>query len=194
MASLATFYRKWAAQITPLFREHLAWIYAERPVSDEEAARILRGAEFVCTFAFRVRHRAPPGLSLAPVGALTGAAATALRPGLRELLKFAGPATPIALPGGLVARFTPDSGLDLELRLPAADVVSLGLYLALCHLPVSLLRACKTPGCERVFLGAKNQRYCPAHQLGARRATQLRASRAFRARKAKRNKKRRKRA
>jgi hypothetical protein len=217
MSSLATFYRKWAAPITPVFRAQLAWIYAERPVSDAEAARILRDAVFVCTFSFAPRRRAQPSIDLVPVGDLTGAAATALRPRLRALLRRAagrgtvitppagalrgtgaapilsrgivpaggaleGPGAPVDLPGGLIARFTLDDGLKFELSLPAADVVSLGVYLALCHLPPSLLRPCETPGCERVFLGAKNQRYCPAHQLGARRATQRRAQHAFRKR------------
>jgi hypothetical protein len=218
MSSMATFYRTWAAPITPVFRAQLAWIYAERPVSDAEAARILRDAVFVGTFSFAPRgRRAQPHIDLFPVGDLTGAAATALRPRLRALLRRAagrgtvitppagalratgaapivsrgivpaagaleGPGAPVDLPGGLIARFTLDDGLTFEVSLPAADVVTLGVVMALSHIPDSLLRACQTPGCERVFLGAKNQRYCPAHQLGARRATQRRAQHAFRKR------------
>ncbi|HXG02445.1 MAG TPA: hypothetical protein VNO23_03380 [Candidatus Binatia bacterium] len=50
------------------------------------------------------------------------------------------------------------------------------------EVPRSLIRPCGMTTCPRVYVGAKNQRYCPSHQREARRQAQRRAERAFRAR------------
>jgi hypothetical protein len=51
------------------------------------------------------------------------------------------------------------------------------------EVPRSVVRLCGLPGCERVFVGTHNQRYCTAHQAEARRQAMQHALRAFRARK-----------
>ncbi|MGH8695716.1 MAG: hypothetical protein ACREVS_04525 [Burkholderiales bacterium] len=48
--------------------------------------------------------------------------------------------------------------------------------------PRSLIRPCGMAGCSTIYVAAKNQRYCPTHQIEAHRQTQRRAERAFRER------------
>ena len=61
----------------------------------------------------------------------------------------------------------------------ADGIVWMGLKL-LTEVDRSLIRMCKRPGCDRVYVATKNQQYCPNHQGEARRQAQRRAERAFR--------------
>lgn len=180
--SLATFYRHRAAIVTPWLREHLEWIYAETPVTDPDADRLLRGAAFVCEMFAPVQVR--------PVGRVSAIDATRMRARLRALLalplRLEDPSwQETILSGSLVARPMRDARgpvLFFEWEVPAVDVVRLALLLLLAVVPPSLVRPCTASGCGRVFLGAKNQKYCGRHQRQARRQTQRAAERAFRQR------------
>jgi hypothetical protein len=50
------------------------------------------------------------------------------------------------------------------------------------EVPRSLIRPCGITGCKRIYVAAKNQKYCVNHQREAHRQAQRRAERAFRAR------------
>jgi hypothetical protein len=50
------------------------------------------------------------------------------------------------------------------------------------EVPRSLIRPCALAGCDRIYVAAKNQRYCHPHQREAHRQAQRRAEHAFRAR------------
>jgi hypothetical protein len=50
------------------------------------------------------------------------------------------------------------------------------------EVPRSLIRRCALEGCPRVYVAAKNQKYCAKHMAEAQRLVQRRAERAFRAR------------
>ena len=63
-----------------------------------------------------------------------------------------------------------------------ADAVTWSVLKLFAEVPRSLIRACNIPGCPRVFVATKAQRYCEPHQREARRQAQRRAEHAFRAR------------
>jgi hypothetical protein len=90
------------------------------------------------------------------------------------------------------ARYSDRDGLPRwMMRGRLADALVWMAVKLFSEVPRSLIRPCGMTGCPRIYVAAKNQRYCPQHQGEARRQTQRRAERAFRA--SQRAKKRRKR-
>jgi hypothetical protein len=63
-----------------------------------------------------------------------------------------------------------------------ADALVETTMMLVAEVPRSLIRTCAWADCPRVYVAAKNQKFCPHHQEEAARQAQRRAERAFHAR------------
>ena len=71
---------------------------------------------------------------------------------------------------------------QLRISLNLGDAIVLAIAQILGHVPQSLIRPCVAPGCARIYVGSKNQKFCTHHQAEQARLRQRAAERAFRRR------------